>query len=79
MKQKPIIPITKRDFQAIEEMIGINQNKYCPYCNELLEKYRIKNSKEIIYLCYYCDTVWEKEIIDENHFKLVKSERLFII
>ena len=70
---KQIIPITERDFQALEEIILKNSDKFCSYCNGELEKHTLKDGK-IIYLCYRCDTVWEKETIDENHFKLVESK-----
>ncbi len=73
MAQEQIIPITESDFQTLEIVILKNKDKFCSYCNYELEKYILKDGM-IIYLCYECDTVWEREIIDENHFKLVKSK-----
>ena len=73
MTQKPIIPITTKEFQTIEIMILENSDKFCSYCDGELEQHVLKDGK-IVYLCYKCDTVWEREIIDENHFKLVKSK-----
>ena len=72
------IPITPEDLAGIEAKIGADQNKICLNCDGKLEKHVFKDRK-IVYLCYKCDTVWEKEIIGEDHFKLAKSERLFII
>ena len=73
MKQKPIIPITTRGFQSLAIMILRNEDKFCSYCNYGLEKHTLKDGK-IVYLCYQCNKVWEKKIIDEDHFELVESE-----
>ena len=73
MTQKPIVPITKRDFRSLGIIILRNSDKFCSRCDGKLEKHILKDGKTI-YLCYECDTIWEKEIIDKNHFKLVESK-----
>ncbi|NOQ67836.1 hypothetical protein GQ568_00150 [Patescibacteria group bacterium] len=77
MEQK-IIPTTPEDLAGLKAKIGIDQDEICLNCDSKLSKYVLKDGK-IVYLCFECDNIWEKIKIDENHFKLAKSERLFII
>ena len=75
---KQIVPLTRSDFENWERKIVKNNDEFCSHCDGELEKHVLKNGI-IVYLCYKCDTVWKKEIIDENNFRLVKSKELTII
>ena len=77
--EQEIIPITRRDFQSLEIMILKNSNKFCSHCDSELEEHILKDGRTVIYLCYGCDTIWEKKILDKNDFYLLRSEELTII
>ena len=78
MPNKLIIPTTPSDFQSIEDRIVYNNDSICLFCDRELEKYTLSDGV-IIYLCYKCGTIWEKEMLDENNFRLIKSNELTMV
>ncbi len=61
MTQQQSFPITPNDFSALEAKNGINQDKFCRYCDGMLE-----TSSEsifaagIFYICKKCGKKYKK-------------------
>ena len=55
------IPITPEDLVGLEAKIGIDQDKFCPYCDGELETSNgVLFSAGIVYVCRQCEKRFKK-------------------
>lgn len=61
MTQHQSFPITPRDFRTLEEKNGINQDKFCHYCDGTLETSgKSIFAAGIFYICKECGKQFKK-------------------
>lgn len=61
MGKQTIIPITPNDFRTLELKIGINQDKFCSYCDgTLISPGQGAFAPGIFYKCTHCGKKYKK-------------------
>lgn len=69
-----IIPITPEDFSTLEKTIGINEDKFCPYCNSpLISNGEGMFAPGIFYSCAHCGRRYKRT----NYIDMAKKESYF--
>ena len=79
-KTSIIVPLTSRDFEALEEQIGMDQDTICLTCEGKLETFpRGPFASGIFYKCSDCGEEFQKRNIFDFHtgkgsFRLKKTK-----